>query len=165
MSYKIAVATSDEINVDETFGQAKRFIIYEAEGRSYKKLEERIVEDDNQDAVQDISDVGRGELAGCNPEAVGCDVNSGCSTEAVGCGSGNGCGSGSGCAGGGANHAKLSLVLDCRALVCKKIGFSVQKQLEKKAISSFDVTCTVEEALDKITFYYDRMDNHRSLRN
>ena len=139
MSYKIAVATSDEINVDETFGQAKRFIIYEAEGREYKKLEERIVEDDNQTPV--------------------------CSPEAAGCGSGNGCGSGSGCAGGGANHAKLSLVLDCRALVCKKIGFSVQKQLEKKAISSFDVTCTVEEALDKITFYYNRIDNHQSLRS
>ena len=147
MSYKIAVATSDEINVDETFGQARRFIIYEAEGKNYKKLEERIAEDED------------------NTEAAGCDVNSGCSPETAGCGSGDGCGSGGGCGnGGGANHAKLSLVLDCRALVCKKIGFSVQKQLEKKAISSFDVACPIEEALDKITFYYNRMDNHKSLR-
>ena len=146
MSYKIAVATSDEINVDETFGQARRFIIYEAEGKNYKKLEERIAEEDN-------------------TEAADCDVNSGCSTDTAGCGSGDGYGSGVGCgSGGGANHAKLSLVLDCRALVCKKIGFSVQKQLEKKAISSFDVACPIDEALDKITFYYNRMDNHQSLR-
>ncbi|MBR1815224.1 MAG: hypothetical protein IJ763_00830 [Lachnospiraceae bacterium] len=165
MSYKIAVASSDELNVDETFGQARRFIIYEADGREYKKLEERVVEDAGQDGAQDISGVGGSEPAGCNPDAAGCDVNSGCSPETADCGSGDGCGSGGGCGnGGGANHAKLSLVLDCRALVCKKIGFSVQKQLEKKAISSFDVACPIEEALDKITFYYNRMDNHQSLR-
>ena len=73
MSYKIAVATSDYINVDETFGQAKRFIIYEADGKNFKKLEERDVED---------------------------DFVAECKTSETGCGTGGGCGSGTGCSGG-----------------------------------------------------------------
>ena len=147
MSYKIAVASSDEINVDETFGQAERFIIYEADGKSYSKLEEReaIIEDE----------AGDGSVTSL--EETGCNKNT------SGCGSENGCGSGGGC--GGAVPEKLKYLYDCRAVVCKKIGTQVQKQLEKKAISYFDVTCTVKEALDKITFYYNRIDNHISLRD
>ena len=37
------------------------------------------------------------------------------------------------------------------------------KQLEKKAISSFDVDCPVQEALEKITKYFHSVDNHVSL--
>ena len=156
MSYKIAVATSDYINVDETFGQAKRFIIYEADGKNFKKLEERDVEDDF--------------VAECKTSETGCGTGGGCGSE-TGCGTGGGCGSGTGCSGGsgcggnGEVSFKISSLFDCRAIVCKKIGVSAQKQFEKKAISYFDVSCTVEEALDKITFYYDRIDNHVSLRN
>ena len=137
MSYKIAVATSDEINVDETFGQAKRFIIYEACGKTYKKIEERDVED---------GFVVEGKAP-------------------AGCGSGSGCGGGGGCGGNREVSFKISSLFDCRAVVCKKIGVSVQKQFEKKAISYFDVSCPIEEALDKITFYYNRIDNHVLLRN
>ena len=144
MSYKIAVATSDYINVDETFGQAKRFIIYEADGKNFKKLEERDVEDDF--------------VVECIISETGCGTGGGC-------GSGTGCSGGSGCGGNGEVSFKISSLFDCRAIVCKKIGVSAQKQFEKKAISYFDVSCTVEEALDKITFYYDRIDNHVSLRN
>ena len=143
MSYKIAVATSDYINVDETFGQAKRFIIYEADGKNFKKLEERDVEDDF--------------VVECKISETGCGTGGGC-------GSGTGCSGGSGCGGNGEVSFKISSLFDCRAIVCKKIGVSAQKQFEKKAISYFDVSCTVEEALDKITFYYDRIDNHMSLR-
>ena len=143
MSYKIAVATSDYINVDETFGQAKRFIIYEADGKNFKKLEERDVEDDF--------------VAECKTSETSCGTGGGC-------GSGTGCSGGSGCGGNGEVSFKISSLFDCRAIVCKKIGVSAQKQFEKKAISYFDVSCTVEEALDKITFYYDRIDNHMSLR-
>ncbi len=143
MSYKIAVATSDYINVDETFGQAKRFIIYEADGKNFKKLEERDVEDDF--------------VVECKTSETGCGTGGGC-------GSGTGCGAGGGCGGNGEVSVKISSLFDCRAIVCKKIGVSAQKQFEKKAISYFDVSCTVEEALDKITFYYDRIDNHMSLR-
>ncbi|MCM1228176.1 MAG: hypothetical protein NC320_12300 [Clostridium sp.] len=71
---------------------------------------------------------------------------------------------GSGCGGNGEASAKVELVADCRAVVCKKIGFNIQKQLERKAISSFDVNCSVKEALDKISAYYSRIDRHESLR-
>ncbi len=145
MSYKIAVASSDEINVDETFGQAERFIIYEANGKNYNKLETR-------DVVDETSKEG---------DSTDAEVKTGCDKKESGCGTG--CGTGGGC--GGAVPAKLEFLYDCRAVVCKKIGTQVQKQLEKKAISYFDVTCTVKEALDKITFYYNRIDNHISLRD
>ncbi|MBQ9234209.1 MAG: hypothetical protein IJ167_09275 [Lachnospiraceae bacterium] len=164
MSYKIAVATSDEINVDETFGQAKRFIIYEADGKTYKKIEERDVEDisdtDSKASAKtsESVQVGGESGAGCDSKPESCEAR-------AGCGSGAGCGGGGGCGGNGEVSFKISSLFDCRAVVCKKIGISAQKQFEKKAISYFDVSCSIEEALDKITFYYNRIDNHVSLRN
>ncbi|WP_230399537.1 NifB/NifX family molybdenum-iron cluster-binding protein [Novisyntrophococcus fermenticellae] len=127
MSYKIAIASSDEKQIDETFGLAKRFLIYQVSGGHYVKLEERIVK-------QDI-----------HP--------SDCET-----------GSGGGCAGGAGTSARVELLTDCRCVVCKKAGFNIQKQLERKAIAVFDVNCSVEEALVKISHYFSRIDSHQSLR-
>ena len=78
----------------------------------------------------------------------------------------NGCGTGcgSGCGGGGQHSEKVDLISDCRCVVCTKIGFPIRKQLEKLAISVFDVNCSVDEALQKITSYYQKIDNHQSLR-
>lgn len=138
MSYKIAVASSDGKNINETFGMAKSFIIYEVTDSVYRQLEERVYHPQKADAI----------LNSCN--------NSG------GCGSSNGCVSG--CDGQGYVSSKVELISDCRVVVCKKIGFNIQKQLERKAISVFDVSCTTEEALNKITAYYSRIDKHESLR-
>ena len=66
--------------------------------------------------------------------------------------------------GGEAVLGKVSLIEDCRAVVCKKIGFQAQKQFEKKAISVFDVEVSVEEALDKISTYFYKIDSRQSLR-
>ena len=137
MSYKIAVASYDGENIDETFGSAKSFIVYEVTDGVYKKSEERLFHSETADILSD----------NCNSK---------------GCGNSDGCGSG--CGGHGKASAKVELVSDCRAVVCKKIGFNIQKQLERKAISSFDVSCSVEEALDKITGYYSRIDKHESFR-
>ncbi|MCM1507699.1 MAG: NifB/NifX family molybdenum-iron cluster-binding protein [Ruminococcus flavefaciens] len=134
MSYKIAIATSDGENVNETFGSARYFEIYEVTDGVYFKSEQRVF----QSETSDIS---------CSPK---------------GCGNSEGCGSG--CGGNGETSAKVELVADCRAVVCKKIGFHIQKQLERKAISSFDVSCSVEEALSKISDYYSRIDRHETLR-
>lgn len=165
MSYKIAVATSDEINVDETFGQAKRFIIYEADGKTYRKIEERDVEDDSDADSKASAKKSESVQAGCEVSA-GCDSKPESCEAGAGCGSGSGCGGcGGGCGGNGVVSVKISSLFDCRAVVCKKIGVSAQKQFEKKAISYFDVSCSIEEALDKITFYYNRIDNHISLRD
>ncbi|MCM1133743.1 MAG: hydrogenase [Ruminococcus flavefaciens] len=137
MPYKIAVATSDGENVNETFGSAEFFEIYEVSDGVYSKSERRIFQ---------------AETADISAEKCG----------SKGCGNSDGCGSG--CSGNGGTSAKTELVADCRAVVCKKIGFHIQKQLEKKAISAFDVSCSVNEALEKITFYYNRIDRHESLR-
>jgi predicted Fe-Mo cluster-binding NifX family protein len=135
MSYRVAIASSDGENIDVTFGEAEKFIIYEVENNSFKKIEER--KWDN----SDVSTENCTEKANC----------------------GNGCGSGTGC-GGGEDIPKLKVVDDCRCLVCKKIGFKVRKQLEKKAVSAFDIEYPVDKALERIAFYFERVDNHKSLR-
>ena len=120
MPYKIAVATSDGVNIDRTFGSAEYFTIYEINDKNFTLVE--------------------------NCEN-GCDL-----------GCGNGCGNG------GQHSEKVDLISDCRCVVCTKIGFPIRKQLEKLAISVFDVNCSVDESLQKITSYYSRIDNHESLR-
>lgn len=146
MSYKIAVASSDGLQIDETFGTAKSFIIYEVANGIYRKLEERTFREEGTD------NDGVSAADSCN-SAGSCKTGGGC-----------GSGTGGGCGGAGEASEKVELISDCRCVVCKKIGFHIQKQLERKAISAFDVSVSVEEALEKITHYFTRMDNHESLR-
>lgn len=148
MSYKIAIASSDCIQIDETFGSAQVFRIYEVTDENYSRIEDR-----NVSAAAETISAGA-EASGVQQE----------------CGSGNGCGSGrchtdtGGCGGSGGVSPKVELISDCRCVVCRKIGFHIQKQLERRAITSFDVSCSVEEALKKITLYFRRIDGHQSLR-
>lgn len=146
MSYKIAVASSDGLQIDETFGAAKSFIIYEVADGIYRKLEERTFREE-------------GTEHGGVSAADACNSSDSCKT-----GGGCGSGAGGGCGGAGEASEKVELISDCRCVVCKKIGFHIQKQLERKAISAFDVSVSVEEALEKISHYFTRMDNHESLR-
>lgn len=136
MSYKIAVATSNELYVDLHFGAAKFFSIYEVQDNGeFSFLEKR-----------DYDESREGESVDGKPaKTAGCH------------GSGSGCGQG-GCSGGAS--AKVELISDVRAVIAEKIGFNVTKQLEKKAISSFDVDCSVKEALEKITKYFYSVDHH-----
>lgn len=138
MPYKIAVASSDGIRIDETFGAAQAFLIYEVSDQTYVQTEVRNI---SQEETQD-SNCGQSD----------------------GCGQGGCQGSASGCSGKEGASKKVELIGDCRCVVCKKIGFHIQKQLERKAITSFDVTCTVQEALEKITSYFYKVDNHQSIR-
>ena len=159
MSYLIAVATSDAKVVDLGFGAAKGFHIYEVEGTSYKEKEYReFAEEEISSDVQ----------SGCGGQTSECGDTSNCGRPSGGCGDGSqgGCGAGSqsGCGGSDGALKKVELIADCRSLVCKKIGFQAQKQLEKKAIAGFDVDCSVDEALTKIATYFDKIDNHVSLR-
>lgn len=144
MSYKIAIASSDGILIDETFGSAKRFLIYEVSDGICRKSEERnfYAEKTDNNSISVIN---------------GCNLSDNCKNE-------GGCGTGGGCGGAEGMSAKVDLISDCRCVVCKKIGFHIQKQLERKAISAFDVACPVEEALEKISYYFTRIDNHESLR-
>lgn len=142
MSYKIAVGSSDGIHVDLKFGEVTRFLICEV-ADEIRLAEERWVSVDRETA-------GTGK-AFCGTSGAGCSR--------AGCG-----GNGRGCNGASDVIARVGLLEDCRCVVCKKIGFQAQKQLEKKAISVFDVECEIREALDKITFYYGKIDNHEAFR-
>ena len=140
MAYKIAVGSSDGINVNLKFGEVTKFLIYEV-SNEIRLVEERIVRNDTE--IQKINENS-------------CNI-SGCSKEDCG-------GNGSGCNGSSDVISKVALISDCRCVVCKKIGFQAQKQFEKKAISVFDVECEINEALEKIAFYYGKMDKHESFR-
>ena len=140
MAYKIAVASSDGVNVDVHFGAAESFLIFAVSDDGSFKLEEK--PDYIEEKLEtDDSNISCREKAECKS----------------GCGNGNGCGAGGG-------SAKVSLIDDVRAVVAAKIGFNVVKQLERKAIASFDVETTVQEALEKITKYFYSVDKHIPLR-
>lgn len=143
MSYKIAIASSDGKNINLSFGAVNYWDIYEVNGIEYHFLEKRLSEVSENASLKLRKD-------DCQKQKS--------------CGSNSGCGTGGGCGSAGGLLKKIELISDCRAIVCKKIGFNVVKQLEKKTISGFDVECGVEEALDKIVYYYNKVDLHQTLR-
>lgn len=145
MSYKIAIGSSDGIHVNLKFGEVQKFLIYEVDS-DIKLMEERSITEDN----IKCKDIFIQEQEKRCDEGKNC--NHGCS------------GQGGGCGGSEILMSKVSIIEDCRCVVCKKVGFQAQKQFEKKAISVFDVECLVSEALEKITFYYKKIDNHESFR-
>ena len=154
MAYLIAVATSNSKDVDLGFGAATGSHIYEVEGTEYKEKEYREFSEESGGASSNTCGSG----SGCGGAAAGCGTESG-GQQPAGCnGPANGCGGSDGA------QKKVELIADCRSLVCKKIGFQAQKQLEKRAIAGFDVECSVDEALSKIAGYFDKIDNHISLR-
>ena len=145
MAYKIAVASSDGVNVDLHFGAAAEFLIYNVNDEgSFELLGKRKIEE--KAAEKDKGTEGASE-GGQN-----------CGTK--NCGSGCGNGNGGGCGGADGPSARVEQICDVRAVVAAKIGFNVTKALEKKAISGFDVECPVQDALEKITKYFFSVDNH-----
>lgn len=137
MAYKMAVGSSDGVNVDLKFGEVDTFLIFEAEGLEYKLLERRKV----------TSSTSRCATASGNTE-----LNLG-SCKSSGCG-----GKQNGCSGPAEIIHKVEKIQDCRCIVCKKIGFQAQRQLEKKAISVFDIEGSIGGILEKIIAYYGKID-------
>lgn len=143
MSIKVAIASSDGINVDLHFGQAKSFLIYELKGSKFELTEKREVP-----VVENES---------TSPESLSAQDFGGCGGGGFGCGSGGGCGgSGGGCGGGatGPLAPAVELLLDCRSVVAAQIGQGMRRQFERKAISVFDIELPIEEALAKLAAYY-----------
>jgi len=141
MSIKIAIATSDGLNIDLHFGQASKFEIYELHGDHFEFLETRKVLKSEQTA-DEAPENGDGAGFGC-----GSGFSGGC---------GSGCGGG---CGGGANGPiapAVELLLDCRAIVAAQIGQNVRRQFERKAVSVFDIELPIAEALEKLAAYYTK---------
>ena len=139
--YKIAVGSSDGENVDLKFGEVKNFSIFEVENGKSRLAEIRTVD----------SSAGNENTRSCGGSSEGC-VSGGCG------------GKGGGCGGSDGVIQKVEQISDCRCIVCKKIGFQAQKQLERKAISVFDVEGPINEILEKITAYYEKLEQRRRVR-
>ena len=144
MSTKIAIATSDNLNIELHFGQAKSFLIYELKDSKFELTEKR--------------ELSASENKPTSPEAPSPqDFGGGCGGAGFGCGSGGGCGgSGGGCGGGasGPLAPAVELLLDCRSVVAAQIGQGMRRQFERNAISVFDIELPIEEALNKLAAYY-----------
>ena len=148
MAYKIAIASTDGVAINAHFGSTETFLLV-------------LVDDDGS-----LQQLGRTRPmivplhhAVENP-VLGQDTSS--------CGSGSSCKSQGGGCGGGHEETKINgkivQILDCRCLLCKKVGAGVKKQLEKKSIAVFEVDYKIEAALKKIIDYYRKIDQHISLR-
>ena len=174
MSYKVAIASTDGINVDAHFGSASSFLIYEVDADgSYENIEKRIVPGTDKDISKD-SNIHSKEAGNSCGSSSDCASSQNCTTNSdgsfkAGCGSadGNKSGSGGGC--GGHSDSKIDanvlLITDCRCLLCYKVGAGAERQLGRKAITAFQVDYKIEDALAKIINYYSKIDNHLSLRN
>ena len=115
MKYKLAVASSDGINVDEGFGICDLFTIYEVdEVGNYTVCEKRNV------TVTDTESL---------PYAPGMKC-------------------------GGRILLKAEKISDCKAVICREIGFKVRKDLNSRGISVFDIEGEIEPILEKIIDYY-----------
>lgn len=153
MTYKIAVASSDGITVDGAFGEVTEFRIYQIEGEQYSQVEARKMPEP---AAQKPEDTATEQHAD-STERQNCGGPDRDPTEA-GCCGGHGGQGGCGCGTPDGSSARIEALSDCRSIVCKKIGPHAKKLLERKAIAAFDVECSVEDALKKIIFYYNRVD-------
>lgn len=148
MAYKIAIASTDGVVINAHFGSTETFLIVrvEADG-SFQQLGR------TKPATVLLHQV-------VEHPVLGQDTSS--------CGSGSSCKSQGGGCGGGHDETqineKIVQILDCRCLLCKKVGAGVKKQLEKKSIAVFEVDYKIEAALKKIIDYYRKIDQHISLR-
>ena len=141
MKIKIAIATSDSININLHFGQATQFEIYELRDDHFEFLETRDTpksEATSNVVPEDTSGYG----GGC-----GSGFGGGC---------GSGCGGGCGGGAGGAVSPTVQLLLDCRSVVVAQIGQNVRRQFERNAVSVFDIELPIEEALKKLAAYYTK---------
>ena len=139
MSVKVAIASSDKINIDLHFGQARQFEIYELNGKHFEFLETREAPKVEQPADEGAAG-GAGFGAGC-----GSGFGGGC---------GSGCGGGCGGGAGGPVSPVVQSLLDCRSIVAAQIGQNVRRQFERNAVSVFDIELPIEEALQKLAVYY-----------
>ena len=150
MAYKIAIASTDGVEINAHFGSTETFLlVHVADDGSFHQLDriKPAIVPLHQAVPEEHTDLGQ-------------DTSS--------CGSGSSCKSQGGGCGGGHEETKINgkivQILDCRCLLCKKVGAGVKKQLEKKSIAVFEVDYKIEAALKKIIDYYRKIDQHISLR-
>jgi predicted Fe-Mo cluster-binding NifX family protein len=160
MGYKIAIASTDGVHVDGHFGSSRSFYIVEVDDDGYfvnkeERIMPKLVEEILDSQIEESNEKKLVESNSCE--------SSSCKNKRV-------CGKvtkGSGCSGqlDSKIQIRVSLISDCRCLICKNIGQGAERQLQKQAITAFQIdNYKIEEALIKIIGYYNKIDNHISLR-
>lgn len=144
MSIKVAIASSDGLNIDLHFGQARAFLIYELKDKKFELVENRELPEGANEPTSLETPIARNFGGGCNGGGFGCGSGAGCG------GAGGGCGGGAA----GPLAPAVELLLDCRSVVAAQIGHGMRRQFERNAISVFDIELPIEEALNKLAAYY-----------
>lgn len=130
MVYKVAVATSDGINVDSHFGHVLSFVIYDVDEETgeYDDVEER-------DVAAACSGGNCGSIQVVQP----------------GCGGQNGSSS---CGGSGAPDTPMEKIAEALSdvdyVLCAKIGPHAIRALAKYNVSAYDIVLPVGQAIKKI---------------
>lgn len=131
MSIKIAVGSSNGIDIDGHFGSGRKFYVFElSETGNSKFIEIREI----QAEIMDFAPIS------CNDNG---DV------ECV-----SSCNSGSHDESGLVR--KISLLSDCQTVLVNQIGKGAENLLLQKGVSSFQVKGPIEKALSKLYSYYKR---------
>jgi predicted Fe-Mo cluster-binding NifX family protein len=141
MSFKIAVATSDEETVDLHFGSAPAFLLWEvSDSGELLNSEKRIVKTGTE---EDVPAAPREKTAGC------------------GCG-----GRAGGCAVRVSPRIQKAaeLLSDCEYLLAAGIGPGGENALKAQGITPFEITGGVREAIGKIAAYKERQNKPRKPR-
>ncbi len=136
MSYNIAVASTDGINIDKHFGASESFLIIKVnDDETYENLGERLIKESENNTISiSCGDIGCGHSCG-----------GGYNDSAI--------------------EAKVEAISDCRCVLCFECGPGSERQLGKKNISVFAVGLKLDEALKVIIKYYKKSDRHETLKN
>lgn len=144
MSYLIAAASSDGMQVNLSFHDVTEFRIYRVTDGVWQLEEIRRAKEDAGSGTPGSS----GDISLLTVDASGTCIRE----ESHECGCGEGA-------------SKAESILDCRALIATKVGMRARKVLDAARVSVFELEGAVPEILDRIVNYYDRMDRHINLRN
>lgn len=134
--YKIAVASSDGINVDSSFGGSSFFYIYEIEKGSISNVSRLYIDHEENDHQREDKREARG-----------------CASKRCGQGS-NGC------------QGKEALRLldgfnDVTCIIVNKAGPKIKDAFALKAISVLETDIDVKTAVDKAIIYFEKTKNRR----
>lgn len=160
MSYRVAVATTDNQTIASHFGKSARFAIFAIlDDFNYRLDELRSV---NEQPAESGSPADCSCACSSKPQAaeVSPAGSVGYALEAGGCGSG-GCGSG-GCGGSSSEPVDPRLqgviegLSDVQLVIAGTLGPGAQAALAQRGIRAFAVTGPISKALDKLVSYERR---------
>ena len=134
--YKIAVSSSDGINVDSSFGGSSFFFIYEIEKGSIKNVSRLYLNHEKDDCLKE----DKRETLGCTGKRCGQGLKECRGKEAL---------------------KFLDEFSDVTCIIVNKAGSKVKDAFALKAISVLETDIDVKTAVDKAIIYFEKTKNRR----